>query len=134
MVGVGSREEDKKENAPRLRCVSISTGISPMAKISTPCAWRASSPIFGREMRTHIPPPLGAVWVLEGLTKKKTHRVCGAFLSPREFRLWRRSPRPAPGEQALRSSGGRCEPISRPTLGAVWVREGLTKKEQASLS
>ena len=30
----------------------------------------------------------------------------------REFRLWRISSRPAPGEQALRSSGGGCEPDS----------------------
>ena len=35
-------------------CSSRAPGISPSAKIRTPCAWRASSPIFGRRMRTEF--------------------------------------------------------------------------------
>ena len=48
----------------------------------------------------------------------------------REFRLWRRYPRPAPDKRACRSSGGVCEPNPE-AKPRRWVRRADAKKHHA---
>ena len=54
--------------------------------------------------------------------KKPTTRV-GEKL---DIRLWRRCPRPTPEEQALRSSGGVCEPAARSLRRRAWCEVGTS--------
>ena len=48
------------------------------------------------------------------------------------IRLWRRLARPAPGEQAPRSSGGETEPASRAACGEGQVRRATPANTKGS--
>ena len=68
------------------------TGISPLANIPSPCAWKASFPIFGRGMRTQAPASRHFPDSARGIGKKRNRTSCdvrqGSIL--REFRRWRK--------------------------------------------
>ena len=109
------------------------TGISPLANIPSPCAWKASFPLFGRGMRTQAPASRRLPDSARGIGKKRNSTSCdvrqGSIL--REFRRWRIYPRPAPGKRAFRSSGGVCEPKRLQADASPIPRAESAKKETA---
>ena len=70
-------QHDHQKEKPHLL---VCTGISPSANIPSPCAGGASSPIFGRGMRTRSRLCRGGFFVRSTITKKKNHTFWCGFL------------------------------------------------------